>query len=92
MVCSRNEPLVRSLFSAAFVLPSAKRAARRPQFFILGVDNEREEVSQDVLRELPAVEGAACRSAFLVSCKNKTPRARAYLDFSRVIVKPSWPP
>jgi len=31
---------------------SAKRAARRPQFFILGVDNEREEVSQDVSREL----------------------------------------
>ena len=34
----------------AFAL--CKEAARRPQFFILGVDNEREDVSQDVFPEL----------------------------------------
>ena len=53
MVCLRNEPLPRSLFSAAFGLCPLQRGPRGdPQFFALGVDNEREEVSQDVLPEL----------------------------------------
>ena len=57
MVCLRNEPLVRSLFSAAFGLCPLQRGPRGdPRFFTLGVDNEHEDVSQDVLRELPAAE------------------------------------
>ena len=76
MVCLRNEPLVRSLFSAAFGLSPAKRAARRTQFFILGVDGEREDVSQDVLRELLGQESAC----FLVCECTKHRRARAKSD------------
>ncbi len=49
---------------------------------------EREEVWQDALRSCK-LPGAAAFCTFLVSCKNKTPRARAYLDFRRVIAKPS---
>ena len=57
MVCLRNEPLPHSLFSAAFGLCPLQRGPRGdPRFFTLGVDNEHEDVSQDVLRELPVAE------------------------------------
>ena len=53
-----------------------------------GAVYEREDVWQDALRscKLPAPLHFAL---FLVSCTNKTPRARAYLGFRRVIAKPS---
>ena len=56
MVCLRNELLPRSLL--ALPLPLSCKSKRRgdPQFLSQGVVHEREDVSKDVLRELPAVE------------------------------------
>ena len=48
--------LLRSLLALPLAFALCKEAARRPRFFSRGVDNEREEVSKDVLRELSVAE------------------------------------
>ena len=76
MVCLRNEPLPRSLFSAAFGLCPLQRGPRGdPRFFTLGVDNEREEVSQDALPELQCREAPLIAALFWCLAKIKL-RAR----------------